>query len=44
LAQITVSVREILPNGDLVIAGEQMVEINPKSNRSSWMERFARET
>lgn len=28
LAQITVSVKEVAPNGDLIIAGEQMLEIN----------------
>jgi flagellar L-ring protein FlgH len=28
LAQITVLVREVLPNGDLVVGGEQLLEIN----------------
>lgn len=28
LAQLTVSVREVLPNGDLLVGGEQVLEIN----------------
>jgi flagellar L-ring protein precursor FlgH len=28
LAQLTVSVREVAPNGDLLVAGEQLLEIN----------------
>jgi flagellar L-ring protein precursor FlgH len=28
LAQITVLVREVLPNGDLIVRGEQLLEIN----------------
>jgi flagellar L-ring protein precursor FlgH len=28
LAQISVTVREIAPNGDLVVAGEQLIEVN----------------
>lgn len=33
LAQVTVSIQEILPNGDLVLAGEQMLEINDERQR-----------
>jgi flagellar L-ring protein precursor FlgH len=33
LAQITVAVREIGSNGDLIIAGEQMLEINDERQR-----------
>lgn len=33
LAQLTVSVREIMPNGDLVIAGDQTVDINNERQR-----------
>jgi len=33
LAQVTVSIKEILPNGDLMLAGEQMLEINDERQR-----------
>ena len=33
LAQLTTVIREILPSGDLVIAGEQLLEINNESQR-----------
>lgn len=33
LAQLTVTVREIAPNGDLVIAGDQWVDINNEGQR-----------
>lgn len=33
LAQLTVSVKDIMANGDLVIAGEQMVDINNERQR-----------
>lgn len=35
LAQITVTIREVTANGDFVIAGEQMLEINNESQRIS---------
>lgn len=33
LAQLTVSVREVLPNGELVVAGEQQLMINQERQR-----------
>lgn len=33
LAQLTTVIKEILPSGDLVIAGEQLLEINNESQR-----------
>ncbi|RQP26657.1 flagellar basal body L-ring protein FlgH [Piscinibacter terrae] len=33
LAQVTVSIKEILPNGDLMLAGDQMLEINDERQR-----------
>jgi len=35
LAQLTVSVRDVLPNGDLLIAGEQQLMINDERQRIS---------
>lgn len=35
LAQITVTVKEVSPNGDLLIAGEQMLEINNEKQQIS---------
>jgi flagellar L-ring protein precursor FlgH len=35
LAQLTVVIKEILPSGDLVVAGEQLLEINNESQRIS---------
>lgn len=35
LAQLSTVIKEILPSGDLVIAGEQLVEINNESQRIS---------
>lgn len=33
LAQLTVVIKEVLPSGDLVVAGEQLLEINNESQR-----------
>lgn len=33
LAQITVAIKEILPQGDLVIAGEQLLEVNSEKQQ-----------
>lgn len=35
VAQITVSIREVLPNGDLLVAGEQQLTINDERQRIS---------
>jgi flagellar L-ring protein precursor FlgH len=35
LAQLTVTVRAVLPSGDLVVGGDQLVEINRESQRIS---------
>lgn len=35
LAQLSVSIKEILPSGDLIVAGEQLLEINNEEQRIS---------